>query len=61
VAGSPLANEQFEHWPEVGLDSNTYHRFMVDQMNQIKKPSTSTTVDRIERELLDEALRELLM
>jgi hypothetical protein len=31
LVGSPLASVQFEYWPEVGFDSYTYHRFMVEQ------------------------------
>jgi hypothetical protein len=31
AAGSPLASEQFEYWPEVSSDSYIYHRFMSEQ------------------------------
>jgi hypothetical protein len=31
TTGTSISGVQFEEWPEVGLDSHTYHRFMVEQ------------------------------
>jgi hypothetical protein len=52
TTGTSISGVQFEEWPEVGFDSYTYHRFMVDQ----GKVGSRLSIEDLERlAALDEA------
>jgi hypothetical protein len=48
TTGTSVSGVQFEEWPEVGFDSYTYYRFMVEQgkLEQAKASSPTLSIDQ---------------